>query len=213
MEWKQVPLGPLQTNSYVIYNDQKKALIVDPGGDGDSFVQWLENENMQPQAILLTHAHFDHIGGVEEVRNAFNVPVYVHKNEENWLTDASLNGSGLFPGIEPISANKADEIITKEGPLEVGDFNCQVYETPGHSPGSVSYYFPEDGVIFSGDVIFRGGVGRTDLPGGDENILMDTIHHKMLSLPDETSVANGHGPVTTIGTEKETNPFINGFGW
>ncbi len=213
MEWKQIPLGPLQTNSYVIYNEQKNALIVDPGGDGKSFVEWLKNEELKPQAIMLTHAHFDHIGGVEDVREAYKIPVFLHKNEEEWLTDPQLNGSGLFPGIEPIRAAKADQIIAKEGPFEIGDFHCQVYETPGHSPGSISFYFPEQAVIFSGDVLFRGGVGRTDLPGGDEGTLMDTIHHKMLSLPDDTSVANGHGPVTTIGAEKETNPFINGFGW
>ncbi|ADU29932.1 MBL fold metallo-hydrolase [Evansella cellulosilytica] len=212
MKWKKLPLGPLQTNGYVVY-ENGTGVMIDPGGDEGRLLNWLKSEDIHIQAVLLTHAHFDHIGAVERIKKEFSAPLYVHKNEQQWLVDPQLNGSGLFQGITPISVGEAEHLITKEGPLEVGPFTFQVYTTPGHSPGSVSYYLPESHVIFSGDVLFHGGVGRTDLPGGSQETLMDTIHNKFLSLPDETIVANGHGPVTTIGEEKEINPFINGFGW
>ncbi|MDQ0254425.1 glyoxylase-like metal-dependent hydrolase (beta-lactamase superfamily II) [Evansella vedderi] len=213
MKWKQLPLGPLQTNGYILYNDNGSGVIIDPGGNDKQLLSWLKEKDITILAILLTHAHFDHIGAVDTVRTTFNAPVYLHKKEAHWLTDPQLNGSGLFQGIEPISTKKADHLISAEGPLEIGGIEFQIFETPGHSPGSVSFYLPEESIVFSGDVLFRGGVGRTDLPGGDEDTLINSIHNKMLSLPDETIVANGHGPLTTIGEEKETNPFINGFGW
>lgn len=214
MEWKQLPLGPLQTNGYVLYDRKNdKGIMVDPGGDGEELTAWLKEQGIRIEAILLTHAHFDHIGAVDAVRNAFQASVYLHKEEADWLGEPKLNGSALFPGIEKISVKPANVFITKETSLTIGSFVFQVYHTPGHSPGSVSYYLEDLNVVFSGDVLFRGGVGRTDLPGGDEETLMNSIHSKLLSLPDETVVANGHGPVTTIGEEKETNPFINGFGW
>ncbi|WP_416149381.1 MBL fold metallo-hydrolase [Salipaludibacillus sp. HK11] len=213
MKWEKLSLGPLQTNGFVIYKDSNHALMVDPGGDEERLFDWLNDQGLSISAIILTHAHFDHIGAVEAVRKKYGCPVYVHKLEDQWLVDPQLNGSGLFSGIDEINANKADYHFPNEGPFQLEGFECELFETPGHSPGSVSFYFPEERVIFSGDVLFRGGVGRTDLPGGNQDTLMDTIHEKMLKLPDETVVANGHGPVTTIGDEKETNPFINGFGW
>ncbi|MDG5788733.1 MBL fold metallo-hydrolase [Evansella sp. AB-P1] len=213
MNWKQLALGPLQTNGYVIYDEKTSGIMIDPGGDGEKLIHWLMEEKITIKAILLTHAHFDHIGAVDAVRNKYDSPVYVHKEEEGWLGNSNLNGSGLFQGIEKITVADADHLITSESPIVIGNFEFQVFETPGHSPGSVSYYLPNEKIVFSGDVLFHGGVGRTDLPGGDHDTLMDSIHNKMLSLPDETTVANGHGPVTTIGKEKEINPFINGFGW
>ncbi|MCE7794285.1 MBL fold metallo-hydrolase [Salipaludibacillus sp. CUR1] len=213
MKWKRLSLGPLQTNGFVIYNESNKALMVDPGGDDEKLLKWLQSEGLSVAAVILTHAHFDHIGAVEAVRQTFDCPVYIHRAEAEWLTKPELNGSGLFMGIEPISCRPADFYYEKEGAVEIEGFECELYETPGHSPGSVSFYFPDNKVVFSGDVLFRGGVGRTDLPGGDQETLMNTIHNVMLNLPDDTIVANGHGPETTIGEEKETNPFINGFGW
>ncbi|MGJ9381765.1 MBL fold metallo-hydrolase [Salipaludibacillus sp. CF4.18] len=213
MNWKRISLGPLQTNGFVIYNESKEALMIDPGGDEDKLFTLLAEEDLTILAILLTHAHFDHIGGVEAVRKKYKCPVYVHEKEKEWLSQPELNGSGLFQGIESVVANKAEKTFMKQGILEVGSFKCELLETPGHSPGSVSFYFPKEKIIFSGDVLFRGGVGRTDLPGGSHDVLMETIHDKMLTLPDDTIVANGHGPETTITEEKETNPFINGFGW
>lgn len=213
MNWQRISLGPLQTNGFVIYNDNNEAWMIDPGGAEDRLFTLLDEKGLKITAILLTHAHFDHIGGVEKVRETFKCPVYLHYKEKEWLENPELNGSGLFMGIEPLVVNQAEEIIKNEREFKFGNTQCEILETPGHSPGSISFYFPEENVIFSGDVLFRGGVGRTDLPGGDESILMNTIHEKLLTLPDNTVVANGHGPETTIGEEKETNPFINGFGW
>ena len=213
MKWTQLPLGPLQTNGYVLYKQNGEGIMIDPGGDEEKLLEWLESQKVNIKAILLTHAHFDHIGAVEALRRAHKAPVYIHKNEKEWLTDPQLNGSGLFPGIEPVKTASADHFIDAKSPLSLMGIDFQVLETPGHSPGSVSFYWKEKQVVFSGDVLFHGGVGRTDLPGGNHETLMDTIHEKMLSLPDETTVANGHGPLTTIGKEKEINPFINGFGW
>lgn len=159
---------------------------------------------------MLTHAHFDHIGAVDNVRKEWNIPVYVHKNEAEWLTDPSLNGSASLTG-QTITAEKADHLIEEEGDLKIGPFTLRMLFTPGHSPGAVSYYAEEENLIVSGDVLFKGGIGRTDLPGGNQKVLMDSIHQKLLTLPEETLVLSGHGPETDIATEQEQNPFINGF--
>lgn len=209
MKWKQVPLGPLQTNGYILHKDNGSALVVDPGGDEEILIEHLQKDNLSVKGILLTHAHFDHIGGVDGLREAYNAPVYIHEAESEWLPNPNLNGSILFLGGKTVETREADFLISEEGMLTIDDWEVQVFFTPGHSPGSVSYYFKEEGVIFSGDVLFHGSIGRTDLPGGDYNTLMDSIRRKLLTLPDETIVANGHGPTTTIGKEKEMNPFIN----
>ncbi|MBU9712245.1 MBL fold metallo-hydrolase [Evansella tamaricis] len=213
MNWKQIALGPLQTNGYVLYGDNKEGVMIDPGGDAKRLLTFIGEQEITIKGILLTHAHFDHIGAVDAIRRAFHAPVYLHTKEKDWLTDPLLNGSGLFEGIPEIKTDSADIFISDETPIKIGSMEFTVYETPGHSPGSVSFYVPDENVIFSGDVLFHGGVGRTDLPGGDQDTLLNSIHEKLLTLPDETIVANGHGPVTTIGKEKEINPFINGFGW
>ena len=159
---------------------------------------------------MLTHAHFDHIGAIDTVRNEYNIPVYVHEKEKEWLTSPALNLSDHMQ-VGKIQVNEADEIITGEQELTIGSFTFQIYETPGHSPGSISLYFKEADLVCSGDVLFNGSVGRTDLPAGDPEQLMKSIHDKLLKLPETTSVLCGHGPVTTIGKETDSNPFLNGF--
>src|SRR5699024_2119080 len=120
----QIPLGPLQTNAYVIWNHNKDAIVIDPGGDGDSLVQWLKDEELKPLAILLTHAHYDHIGAVDDVRDQFNCPVYIHENEQDWLLDPSKNGSGRY-GANIRTSKEADEIIREEGTITIGPFSFQ----------------------------------------------------------------------------------------
>lgn len=210
MKWERIPLGPLQTNAYLLFNEGNDCIIFDPGSEGEKLIQHIELKKLKPLAVVLTHAHFDHIGAVEDVRTRFQIPVYIHKNEQDWLEDPALNGSQYFMA-EKIKANKADHIIEKETLLTIGAFQFQIYETPGHSPGSVSYYCERVGAVFSGDALFKGSIGRTDLPGGNHQQLLQSIHQKLLTLPEETVVLSGHGPETTIMEEMETNPFLNGF--
>ncbi|KMM63331.1 hypothetical protein ACH95_01875 [Bacillus glycinifermentans] len=210
MKWRRMPLGPIQTNAYILANDDGACLIFDPGGEAGKLNAYIKEHHLKPLAVLLTHAHFDHIGAVDKVRKEWDIPVYVHKNEAEWLTDPSLNGSSLLTG-QAVTAEKADRLIDKEHELKIGPFKLQVLFTPGHSPGSVSYYAEEEKLIISGDVLFKGSIGRTDLPGGSHDVLMDSIHKKLLTLPEETLVLSGHGPETDLLTEQEQNPFINGF--
>jgi hydroxyacylglutathione hydrolase len=211
MKWEQIPLGPLQTNCYLLYKDNGECIIFDPGGEGRKLIKLIENRHLKPLAIMLTHAHFDHIGAVDEIRSYWSVPVYLHKNEEKWLCDPALNGSMAFNFVDQITAKDADVLIESEKIIEIEQFNLNVFETPGHSPGSVSYYIEEAGVVFSGDALFYGSIGRTDLHGGDHEQLLKSIHDKLLSLPEQTVVASGHGPETTIIQEMDQNPFLNGF--
>ncbi|ART77251.1 MBL fold metallo-hydrolase [Sutcliffiella horikoshii] len=210
MKWKQLPLGPLQTNAYLLINERKECLIFDPGSEGEAFNSYLEENALKPLAILLTHAHFDHIGAVDAVRKHWNVPVYVHKKEKNWLGDPSLNGSQFFQ-LGPITANPAEHLILSEEKLVISNFELEILFTPGHSPGSVSFYHEASKVVFSGDALFAGSIGRTDLPGGNHEQLIQSIHNKLLILPEETTVLSGHGMTTTIEREMDSNPFLNGF--
>lgn len=211
MNCKQIPLGPLQTNCYVLYNSEKKAIIIDPGGDYDVLENWLHSHNLKPEAILLTHAHFDHIGAVDQVRHSYTIDVYLHEKEKAWLSDPEKNGSSRFLGGPAVTTGDADYLISGESDLTIGSFTFQLLETPGHSPGSVSFYHKDSKIVFSGDTLFYGGIGRTDLPGGDHGTLLHAIHNKLLELPEDTTVACGHGPTTTIENEMNNNPFLNGF--
>lgn len=211
MKWQQIPLGPLQTNCYIVENQDRSCLIVDPGGEGKKLMNLLNARGLKPSAILLTHAHFDHIGAVNEVRDAYQIPVYIHKKEEKWLGDPALNGSEFFMFNDPIRVKPADHVLQNEGEMKIGGFEFTIFHTPGHSPGSVSYYFERDRFVISGDALFQGSIGRTDLPGGNHDLLLKSIHDKLLTLPEDTYVLSGHGPVTTIADEMDGNPFLNGF--
>lgn len=204
-------LGFIETNCYIVSNTTKQCLIFDPGGEGDKLIQELRKLKLTPLAILLTHAHFDHIGAVDQVRDTYKIPVYIHTAEKKWLMDPVKNGSAKYAEIPSISGRGADIILTNESKLEIGDFSFQVSHTPGHSPGSLTYYFVKDDFAIVGDTLFQNSVGRTDLPGGNEMELLKSIHTKILTLPGTTIIYSGHGPATTPNDEMETNPFLNGF--
>ncbi|MDP4085236.1 MAG: MBL fold metallo-hydrolase [Bacillota bacterium] len=211
MKWSQIPLGIMQTNCYIVENGKGDCIIFDPGSEGKRMIRWLIKKELTPCAIFLTHAHFDHIGAVDEIRDHYQIPVYLHENEENWLSDPAYNGSKFFTSKNPMTVNPPDILLSKEMEQNVGDFTFSILETPGHSPGSVSYYFVNEGFIISGDVLFKGSIGRTDLKKGNQAELMRSIHDKLLTLPEETLVLPGHGPTTTIIEEMDSNPFLNGF--
>lgn len=210
MEWERIPLGVYETNCYFVSNSQKECLIFDPGSEGNKVIDFIGKKGLKPVAIMLTHAHLDHIGAVDEVRDKYQIPVYIHKNEQEWLTNPALNGSLHFV-YGPIKARPAEFTISAEGKMTVGNFTFEVYETPGHSPGSLSFYFKEDGFVVSGDALFFGSIGRTDLPGGNYEQLLKSISDKLLVLPEDTKVLPGHGPITTVGMEMNSNPFLHGF--
>ncbi|MFY4776328.1 MBL fold metallo-hydrolase [Metabacillus sp. RGM 3146] len=210
MKWQRIPLGPIQTNAYLFYNEEGDCLVIDPGSEGNKLNNYIKEKGLKPLAILLTHAHFDHIGAVDKVRERWEIPVYIHAEEKDWLTSPELNGS-MRMGTEPILANPAEHLIRSEQMLTIGPFILKVLETPGHSPGSVSYYHKESDLVFSGDALFAGSIGRTDLIGGNHDLLIKSIHEKLLSLPEQTLVLSGHGPETSIEAEMDQNPFLNGF--
>lgn len=210
MKWEQVPLGPLQTNCYIVYQEND-CLIIDPGEEGKKLINLLEKRKVKPQAILLTHAHFDHIGAVDTVRDHYQIPVYIHRKEEKWLLDPSLNGSKSFMMPIQTTVKAADFFFEKEEKYKLGDFSFEVFETPGHSPGSVSFYFEKAEFVVSGDALFQRSIGRTDLQGGNHEQLIRSIHEKLLVLPEQTLVLPGHGFTTTIREEMDGNPYLNGF--
>ncbi|WP_100010662.1 MBL fold metallo-hydrolase [Lentibacillus sediminis] len=205
MERKQLALGPLGTNGYILYQNQE-ALLVDPGGDAEKVIEFLQEKSLTPKAILLTHAHFDHIGAVEELRNEYNLPVYLHEQEASWLANPDENGSSLLIGKEIVTGRP--DFSIQPGHIEIASFRFEALHTPGHSPGSISFLFRDQGFIVSGDILFQQGIGRTDLPGGDMEKLKKSIRDQLYYLEDSLTVLPGHGPETTIGYERRHNPFV-----
>ncbi|TDF94093.1 MBL fold metallo-hydrolase [Paenibacillus piri] len=199
-------LGPLGTNAYLLSRpEENKGIIIDPGMNPKPLLKRIDG--MGIEAILLTHAHFDHIGGVDEIRKLKGCPVYLHDNEADWLTNANRNGSTKWPELGgPIVTEPAEYALDEGQVLRMLGLEIKVLHTPGHSPGSVSFLSGRH--LFGGDVLFRLSVGRTDLPGGRTEELMDSIHGKLFKLPGETVVYPGHGPKTTIGFEQENNPYV-----
>jgi hydroxyacylglutathione hydrolase len=201
-----LPLGPLQTNCYIVTNDDKtKGIVIDPGMNPAALLRRIES--IEIEAIVLTHAHFDHIGGVDQVRKLKGCPVYLHDAEADWLTTPKKNGSTMWPEIGgAITTDPAEYSLADGQKLALLGETFRVFHTPGHSPGSCSFLCGKH--LFGGDVLFRLSVGRTDLPGGSSNALMNSIHGVLFDLDDDVRVYPGHGPQTTIGFEKANNPYV-----
>jgi hydroxyacylglutathione hydrolase len=204
---RQLPLGPLQTNCYLIGCEETlQAAVVDPSWNGRSIVATAETDGWEITHILLTHSHFDHVGGLEEVKALTGAPIYIHAEAVEMLNNTTM--SAAFFGLRVSPPPSPDEYLSDGQEIQLGELLIQVMYTPGHAPGHVSFYLPDYRVVFDGDVLFQDGIGRTDLPGGDFATLMETIQEKLLTLPDETKVFSGHGPATTIGQERRNNPYL-----
>ena len=208
---RKYTLGLVKTNCYVVSNKSKECIVFDPGEQGAALIGDLHKNGLKPLAIFLTHAHFDHIGAVDMLRDAFDIPVYIHEAEVSWLSDPMKNGSGKYMELQNIivSPPSNDHIIRQEQTFTIGDFEFEAVFTPGHSPGSVTFIFKEDGFAIVGDTLFERSVGRTDLIGGSMDVLMKSIREKILSLPGDTIIYPGHGEHTTPADEQQNNPFIN----
>lgn len=201
------PVGPFQANSYVVWTTSPgKAILVDAGAEADRLIEALDSRDLDLSAVLLTHAHGDHIGALSEIVEATGATVYMHPDAEPMLHSAQANLSA-FAGLPVTAAVAYESVRDGESPQLLG-CNIVVLETPGHAPGSVSYYFPDDDVVFTGDALFAGSIGRTDFPGGSMETLLTGIRAKLLGLPDTTVVHSGHMGPTTIGRERAENPFL-----
>lgn len=203
----QLPLGPLQTNCYLLgCNETQKAAVIDPAWDGRAIYDKAADEEWSVEKILLTHSHFDHVGGLAEIKELSNAPISIHPEAVPMLENAVLAGNMWQISI-PVPP-PPDTLLNDGDTIELGELQLEVLFTPGHAPGHVCFYLRSESVLFDGDVLFRQGIGRTDLPGGDFATLMDSIRQRLMILPDDTIVLSGHGPATTIGQERETNPFL-----
>ena len=208
MEIDCLVLGDFATNSFVVRADgeAKECLVIDPGFSPGPLLELLQEKQLKPSKILLTHGHCDHIAGIEELQNEFGaIPVCVSGEDAKMVESAKLNLSwmtGMF------IRSKADEEFAEGDEVGLDGLELTVLATPGHTTGGVSFYCKQEGVVFSGDTLFAGSIGRDDFPGGDRGVLLASIRDKLLTLPEETRVYSGHGPITTIGEEKQTNPFL-----
>ncbi|MGT2686017.1 MBL fold metallo-hydrolase [Streptococcus porcinus] len=198
-------------NTYILSNDQA-ILVIDPGSNGDKICQEIKKLAKPVAAILLTHSHYDHIFSLEKVRRTFNQPpVYVSGKEASWLFTPKDNLSGLLrhADIPDIICKPAEQFFQFDKDYHLDGFTFSVVETPGHSVGGVSFVFKEDETIFSGDALFRESIGRSDLPTGNYEHLIEGIKEKLLTQPPFFKVYPGHGQMTTIAHEKNSNPFLN----
>ena len=200
-------VGPVQENCFLFHRDgSDRALIVDPGEEAPKLLGAIEGLGLTLDAILLTHTHFDHVGAVAPVARATGAEVWVPEIEKFVLAD--INSFVPFAGFGPFEDWEAEHTVAGGDRLELAGFEIDVMFTPGHSPGHVAYSIPDEGVVFSGDVLFKGSVGRTDLPGGDWPTLAESLRTLVEALPAETTVYPGHMGATTIGAERAGNPFL-----
>jgi hydroxyacylglutathione hydrolase len=207
MDVRTFTVGPVQENCYLLRRDgSERALIVDPGEEADRLLAAIEALGVGLDGILLTHTHFDHVGAVAPIARATGAEVWVPDIEKGVLAD--INSFVPWPGFGPLEEYEAEHTLEGGERLELAGFEIDVIFTPGHSPGHVTFSVPDERAVFSGDVLFQGSVGRTDLPGGDWPTLLESIRALVDGLPAETTVYPGHMGITTLGAERAGNPFL-----
>jgi glyoxylase-like metal-dependent hydrolase (beta-lactamase superfamily II) len=207
---KSFTFSPVQENTYVLYNEQKQCCIIDPGcyfpAERDELKTGIEKAGLTPVLLLNTHCHLDHVFGNKYVHDTWGLDLHIHEKEKPVLDFAPLSGERWQL---PFDNYNGPLVYLKEGNfIKIGEDALEIRFTPGHSPGSITFYSAENGFVISGDVLFNRSVGRTDLPGGNTETLLESIRTQLFTLPDETKVYSGHGPVTTVGYEKVNNPYV-----
>ena len=206
MQLSRLVVGPLQVNCYIVHDEKtKEAIVIDPGDDGREILDLIREKGLKVRYIVNTHAHFDHVGANKLLKDATGAELLIHEADSGLLS-TTANHARMF-GMTAPSSPKADRYVKHGDVLTVGALTLTVLHTPGHSAGGIS--LAGDGMVFTGDALFAGSIGRTDLPGGDLMTLITSIKTYLLSLPDDTVVLSGHGPQSTIGDERRENPFLN----
>lgn len=207
MKVKTFELGPLQTNTYVLWDEEtREAIVIDPADEPDTLLEFIKDNTLKVKCIFLTHAHFDHVGAVPELKETTKAPILLHK-DELYIYEAARDMAAFWGfNIDPLP--EPDSTVQDGETIELGGTTFQIIHTPGHSPGSVCLY--GHGLVFTGDTLFAGSVGRTDFEGGDYNKLRESFR-RIMQLPDETQVFPGHGPSTNILMERNHNPFSQEF--
>jgi len=207
-----VVVGPLQCNCSILGDEEtREAIVIDPGDEVERVLAVLEKHNLKARYIVNTHAHFDHVGNCRELKEATGAEISLHKADLP-IYETAPRQAALFAmyGVRPIRMTAVDQFLRDADGLQVGKIAAQAIHTPGHTPGSLSLHVPGSArdLLFAGDTLFNGSIGRTDLPGGDFDRLLKSIKDRLLTLDDETEIWPGHGPKTTIGRERRTNPFL-----
>lgn len=204
-----LPVGPLQCNCSVFGDETtREALVIDPGDDVEAILAIVERHGLHVTGVVVTHAHIDHIGGAHQLKAATGAPVYL--NHADLPLYEHLEMQAAWVGVKTPERTSIDSDARDGDRLQVGSTGITVLETPGHSPGSISLWIPSENKVVGGDTLFRDSIGRTDLPGGDGRRILRSIADKLLTLPDDATVIPGHGPITTIGREREHNYFLQG---
>ncbi|MFN8448836.1 MAG: MBL fold metallo-hydrolase [Anaerolineae bacterium] len=205
---KYVTLGLAETNAYLLGDESGQAILIDPVDEAELLVKSAAGAGWTIQLILATHAHFDHVLASKKLKELTGAPFYIHHEAAQWLKNLPETGV-RFTGTAFPEAAVPDRLLTTETEtIELGAFRLETIYTAGHAPGHLAFYLRDHGVLFSGDSLFAGTIGRTDLPGSDHDLLIRLIRENLLTLPDETQVLPGHGRPTTIGVERATNPFL-----
>jgi len=207
---KQFVFNAFSVNTFLIYDDQKNCLLIDPSCNSEKEFQeldaYIQSNQLKLKAILNTHGHMDHLPGVGYFKEKYGVPFYLSQEDE-FLIDTALSHAAMF-GFQLDQPPHPDKYLKDGDVFEFGNEQIELLKIPGHSPGSIVFYFPEQSILFTGDVLFSGSIGRTDLPGGNYDQLIDGIKTRLLTLDEETLVYPGHGSSSTIAKEKDENPFL-----